>query len=269
MDNFNSKYKKTNGVLTNKKLIQSLTEYLELLEVIRQNWKIRTCWYRGVSNYKYDLTPTTYRKDIWDFTIAKEKALISQFKRKSIPYLSNNHYENWELYQLMQHYGIPTRFLDWTESSLIALFFALLDIKKCEKASVWVIDPYRLNEIVTDREVVFFSMNTGDNIDYEVTNKYLNFDLSELPDFPIAVFPTHIDKRIISQKSCFTINGKLGNGFEKLMNNNDFRLIKLVFDNDFLEHIKYELITTGVTYSTIYPDIEGLSKDLKYEKSIN
>ena len=45
----------------------------------------------------------------------------------------------------MQHYGAPTRILDWTENSLYrTLFFAVTDAKKGD-ASVWILDPYWLN----------------------------------------------------------------------------------------------------------------------------
>jgi hypothetical protein len=269
MNNLNNIFKGKDNVFTNKRLVKSLREYLELLEEIRQYWNRRDLWYRGVSSFRFDLRPTTYRQELWDYTIENEKKLVSQFTRKSFPFLSSNHYEKWELYQLMQHYGIPTRFLDWTESSLIALLFALFDIKASEKPTVWVIDPFRLNRIVTNKEVVYFSMNIGDNIDYEITSKYFDIELNKLPEFPIAVLPTFIDKRIIAQKSCFTIHGTLKDGFRELMKNDDFRLIKITFHNNCLEHIQYELMTTGITFSTIFPNIEGLSKDIKYENSIN
>ena len=54
--------------------------------------------------------------------------------------------EKVEWLALMQHYGAPTRLLDWTNSAYVALHFALNNRKSTEDCAVWAIDTEWVDE---------------------------------------------------------------------------------------------------------------------------
>src|SRR5271166_2022212 len=117
---------------------------------------------------------------------------------------------DWDFYLLMQHYGAPTRLLDWTESPTIALYFALRDNRGYYDSAVWMLDPYKLNErVVKNEEVVSPGAIGVSRADLKRVLPWLpgRWTRKAIPDYPLAIFPTHIARRISSQKSCFTIHG--------------------------------------------------------------
>src|SRR5687767_3969320 len=84
----------------------------------------RQLWYRGHADASWQLVPSVFRRR--DSSDA-EPVLIEHFVRAApIRYAhcpAKNDRAAW--LQLMQHYRLPTRLLDWTQSPLVALFFAV------------------------------------------------------------------------------------------------------------------------------------------------
>jgi len=125
----------------------SISSMADLLVVLPEIYKkSKTVWFRGHANHEWHLEPTLARRN----RLGAELQLMKQFKQNAYQFLDRPPENEWEWIFLMQHYAIPTRLLDWTESPLVGLYFALLDGLAADKlpaAALWCLYPQRLNEI--------------------------------------------------------------------------------------------------------------------------
>ena len=112
---------------------KSLSDYTALTMQIRRTWESRSDvpdpWFRGLCDVRYALQPSWYRLGS-EAEGVDEYDLLDEFERRAPLLLERERSgSTWEWYFLMQHYGLPTRLLDWSESSLVGLYFAVGDWK--------------------------------------------------------------------------------------------------------------------------------------------
>jgi len=86
-------------------------------------------------------------------------------------------------------------------------------------------------------------------------------------DLPLAVQASAVDPRVAVQRSCLTVNGWLRDDFETLLaptavgRKRFFR--KYVMRRSLAPRLFEEIDGMGISFSTTYPDLSGLARELK------
>ena len=255
--------------------IKSLDQFASLIESLNSNKK-DVFFYRGCGNHKYELLPSLYRhkeKKTIQEVIKLEQKILDRFKHRSIPYLSQPvlNEADWQYLFLMQHYGVPTRLLDWSENPYIALFFALTladynyNKKKYKSdASFWILNATQWNKKVIDKDTYDGEILTHSNILLKGYSPMIACE--QLNKNPVAIYGEYNSQRIVAQRGAFTIFGSDLSPMEKVKRKEKFPndiLSKYLIKKDFIPELLNSLLVIGFTDSVIFPDLEGLSKEIK------
>jgi hypothetical protein len=248
----------------------TLTEFLKIVGKTRDEWNfarddVGGPWFRGQQRKHWPLVPNIVRIGCDNRETEDEIREEFAIRAPALSRFETLPTNDWDLYFLMQHYGAPTRLLDWTDSPVIALYFAVRDNPGYYDSAVWMLDPYELNRRVTGkREIVAPSAPGANPKDVERVNPWLppRWTKRHPPKEPIAIFPTHIARRISSQKSSFTVHGDDEAGFSKFQAGKDPCLAKIVVPGYAIRDIRLDLQNYGIDETLIFPDLEGLGRAL-------
>jgi hypothetical protein len=268
----------------------TLGELLDAVQRIRNVWNptrrlAEEIWFRGHGRRHYQLTPGLYRTHVARYKY-DEYSMVMTFASLSNPYLHARPQESWEWYYLAQHYRLPTRLLDWTESLLTSAYFAIagdlggldrpaLDEILCQprqaathdqdSPTIWMLDAGSLNNWSTGIDASFSPPH------HKVT-PYLWDQLraSQPSDaqWPIAIAPPRQNPRIVAQQGNFTIHGHLDTAIDDLAQHHDpdekIQLACIALDRSNLAFIWDELRLAGVTRFSIYQDLDSVAEHVKW-----
>jgi hypothetical protein len=256
--------------------VRSLPRYLALVEQAQRRAS-QSLWYRGCGKAAYELRPSLYRHGRLktpDTLSELERSLMTRFRQRSIPYHSRSLTDDWETLFFMQHYGVPTRLLDWTENPLIALHFALMGAVKrptksgksafVSNAAVWILDPVLWNRHALRHVSFGGGVLTPDDDALKGYRPVPKF--AGMHNQPVALYGAHNSSRIVAQQGVFTIFGTDTKPMETAFKLDSFPtrcLVKITFARSVISALRISLLSHGVTESVVFPDLEGLARETR------
>jgi hypothetical protein len=238
--------------------INKICSIQDLLEAIseRKTSDDNIFWYRGQSNKTWGLLPTMLRSNLR----CSEETLVTRFKQNASMLIGDkpNTYFDWLF--LMQHYGVPTRLLDWTESPLIALYFAV-EKEDTDDGALWLLDPLGLNRearVTKPTELQFIP-----SFDDELLQPYSGSSESRTEIYPIATIATRNSVRIQAQQGVFTIHHPAlpAKPIEDIGDQKHFHKIEIP-GKDKLK-IKRQLKLLGISRFQLFPELSSVSELVK------
>jgi len=285
------------GDMFYKITLDSWNDALLLFDKI--TYKVSTWAFRGQSDERWGLSTkfereaTKYQCDPYWFK-NREKIILRDFRRKAHHYVQNlpDPENNIEWLSLLQHYGGPTRLLDFTYSYYVAAFFAMET--SAVNSAIWAVNIDKLikqlskttdyNLIEKERTYEYIIERNNHWADTVVRDRRNN-------DIVFVVEPFQQHQRISIQQGLFLFPGNIEKpfesnlssvfefGFTDLSTNNalnikfseigklDFSnisIIKIIIPSGLHSKALTELFKMNVTAATLFPGLDGFARSLSF-----
>jgi hypothetical protein len=228
-------------------------------------------FFRGHTKNTHTLLPGIFRglhdgiseKELWN----NESDMFYEFRARAKE-VHNGNLSDWDILFYMQHHGVRTRLLDWTESLGVAIYFALLNFDKTKcTPTVWIMNPYKLNEHYTSYRDMYAPENL-DFIEKRESFSYAKFLLYEKPSDviwwkqPISIYPVRRVERLTNQGGYFTIHGTDVRPINEIVPTTKKIWKKIELPLAAVESAQLFLENAGINHYTLFPDLDGLSNYL-------
>jgi hypothetical protein len=230
------------------------------------DWGITSSFERIIQKYRGEFTKRS------KIEIAEKVAFV-EFKRRAHHYINglpdikdNNNVLEW--LALMQHYGCPTRLIDFTNSFYVALFFALEDSES--DASVWALATVAF-KIKWQNGTDFFS-------EKDIDSNYIDTKAPKNKN-AYLIEPSKLNERNAIQQGLFlyptaieysteeNIANKWSHkNFEELMKFDNVpkpAIVKVIIDKQLKLSLLKELALMNITAATLFPGLDGFARSLK------
>ncbi|MGA7828453.1 MAG: FRG domain-containing protein [Geobacteraceae bacterium] len=224
--------------------------------------------FRGLSSASYRLETTLIR--LRGDYVRLERHLLRNFRK----YAHRSFVERdslWHWLSVAQHFGLPTRILDWTYSPFIAMHFATAAIDKFDlDGAIWAVNYVKAHELLPqslrDRLV-----EEGANV---MTLQLMNESIDTLNDLDllgsqsgekVVIFfePPSIDDRIVNQFAFCSVMSDSSLVLDDWLEHHPELARKIIIPASLKWEIRDKLDQANINERVLFPGLDGLSLWLK------
>jgi hypothetical protein len=221
--------------------------------------------FRGLSDARYPLETTLMR--LGGGYAELERHLLRNFRK----YAHQRVVERdsvWHWLAVAQHYGLPTRLLDWTYSPFAALHFATASIDKfdCDGA-IWGVNYVDAHRMAPERLRSRLELEGANVFTVEMLSETVKTlaELDQLRERPFTLFfePPSIDDRIVNQFAFFSMSSDPTLAIDRWLADYPAIWRRIIIPAELKWEIRDKLDQSNVTERVLFPGLEGLTAWLK------
>lgn len=231
--------------------VKSIGDFINKLDANRTSGEIN--WFRGHDSVTWKLLPNVARDE--PEPLKKEHRARKAFRQNAAGLVQRLPTDDWGWLFLMQHYGFPTRLLDWSESPLVALYFAVQDATRLgEDGVVWVLAPETLNQkaglsaSTLSNGIPFFG------IDKDLESYAYDNVVDTAGQWPVAALAARNSPRIVAQHGVFTVFHSVFDSLETLHDKR--HLWRYIIRAGDKPNIRKELELLRVNGFSMFPELD-------------
>ena len=258
--------------------------------------------YRGISDKDYDILPGIFRtepdkkddkkdkenkengrriKNKKYLTYASEEEILHDFVGEAAAYKPDIVTSDWLVRaELAQHYGVPTRLLDWTSNPLVSLYFACASTSN-DDGAIWICHAPNFNRFsrksISEKSK---KIPIKEQADALITKGKVDFDL--MP-YPLIYIPYYSDHRMSAQSSYFMLWGTKLEPLAKMVDESCYMvlsppediwrvygekqekqfLFKICIHASEKQKIFRALSRMGINAKTLFPGLDGIGMHIE------
>ena len=216
--------------------------------------------YRGLSDADYPLISSLNR--VCGHDLSLEDSLIRNFRKYGYADLRPND-SFWQIVATGQHFGLPTRLLDWTYSPLVAAHFVTVNTDAYDKDGViYAIDVEESMKTLPKALKDELTKSRSSSFTISMLEKHAkNFkELEKLSKKPFFLFyePASEDNRMINQYSLFSLCSDPSLTIDKLIDTKKSSMYKIIIPKEIKLEIRDKLDYINISERVIFPGLDSV-----------